>query len=356
MTRKIALLFASTLMFTVAACDSTDETVEDRAADAPDANDVAAHHGMGEGHHGKFNPADKLCAELECTDAQAVQVSELFASAHEGRKAAHGDRDDAAHEAHKAERLAANTAIADAFRADEFDASVLDRARPDHDGDIDHADHEAKMVEFAAELHAILTPAQRAELADKIEAGGPMFFAGHHGKMGKHGGKGMHGKMMGKHGKHGDKADRDPAEHLAKKVDALCEPISCTAEQKTQLSSTFEGVHQAHAEARTERQANKPDFKPLADLFRAETFDQAKVRAVMAEHKADKQDRKAGHGQEFGSVLAEIHDLLTPEQRGILADKIAADGLHSIMGGKGHGKQGHGKKGHGKHGPECDAD
>ena len=355
MTRKIALLFASTLMFTVAACDSTDETIEDRAADAPDANDVAAHHGMGEGHHGKFNPADKLCAELECSEAQAVQVSELFATAHEGRKDGHGDRDDAAREAHKAERVAANTAIADAFRADEFDASVLERARPerpDHDGDIDHMDHEAKMVEFAAELHAILTPAQRAELADKIEAGGPMFFGHHGGKGGKHGGKGMEGK----HGKRdGDKAERDPAERLAKKVDALCEPITCTPEQKTQLTSTFEGIHQAHSAARTERQANKPDFKPLADLFRAETFDQAKVRAVMAEHKADKQDRKAEHGQEFGSVLAEIHDILTPEQRGILADKIAADGLHSIMGG-GHGKKGHGKKGHGKRGPERDAD
>jgi Spy/CpxP family protein refolding chaperone len=175
---------------------------------------------------------------------------------------------------------------------------------------------------------------------------------------GKHGGK-MHGKHGGPDGvaKGGDEAKRDPAEHLAKKVDALCEPITCTAEQKTQLTSTFEGVHQAHRDARAEHQANKPDFKPLADLFRAETFDQAKVRAVLAEGKTHMQDRKAEHGQEFGSVLAEIHDILTPEQRGILADKIAADGLHSIMGG--HGKQGHGeghKRGHGKRGGDRDVD
>ncbi|HLT35283.1 MAG TPA: hypothetical protein VK034_03335, partial [Enhygromyxa sp.] len=134
MPRKISLLFTATLMFTVAACDSDpiDAPVEDRAAEATPDQVQAEHHGK-RGKHGKHNPAEKLCNLLECSDAQAAQIDELFAKRHEGR-------DHGAHEARKAARAEAHKAIADAFRADEFDASVLDRVKPDHDRD--DADHE----------------------------------------------------------------------------------------------------------------------------------------------------------------------------------------------------------------------
>lgn len=344
MPRTIALLFATTLMFTATACDSTEEPVEERAAEIPDAQpgEVGAkrdHHG---GKHGKHNPAEKLCAELECSDAQVAKIDELFASRHEARD---GD----AHEARKAARAEAHKAIADAFRADEFDVAVLDRAAPeaDHDGE----DRAAKMVAFATELHAILTPEQRAKLADKIESGHPMLFG--HGKRG-HGGK--HGKW----GKHGKKHGKDFAEQhdgddrLAHAVDRFCEPITCTAEQETRLTATFQGVHEAHRDARAEHEdGQKPDWKPLADAIRAETLDAGKLRAALPEGRGDKHERKADHMKAMGATLAEIHDILTPEQRAIVAAKIEADGLRAVMGkDKHHGK--HGKKGkHQRGGPEA---
>jgi Spy/CpxP family protein refolding chaperone len=338
MPRTIALLFATTLMFTATACDSTEEPVEDRAAEAPDAHpdDVGAkrdHHGK----HGKHNPAEMLCAKVECTDAQVTKIDELLASRHEGR-------DKEAHDARKAARAEAHEAIADAFRAETFDVAVLDRVAPDP---AEHeADREDKMIAFAVELHAILTPEQRAKLADEIESGHPMLF--HHGKRGHHWKKGDHGEK-------GEKSEEQKAEHLARKVDQFCEPITCTAEQKTQLSATFTGVHEAHREAKAAHEDDKPNLKPLADAFRAETLDEGKLRAALDQGGVHKQERKAEHMKEMGATIAEIHDILTPEQRAIVADKIEAEGLHAVMGKGHHGKKG--KRGHRGHGgPELELD
>jgi Spy/CpxP family protein refolding chaperone len=338
MPRTIALLFASTLMFTATACDPTEEPVEDRAAEVPEAEpgEVGAkrdHHGK-HGKHGKHNPADKLCAEIECSEAQAAQIDELFASRHERR-------DGAAHEARKAARAEAHQAIADAFRADTFDVAVLDRVAPE--GEHDGEDREAKLIAFATELHALLTPEQRAKLADEIEAGHPMLF--HHGKRGGH-----HGKW----GKHF--AEKHGGDHLAHAVDRFCEPITCTAEQETQLTAIFQSAHEAKRDARAEHEGEQRDLKPLADAFRAETLDEGQLRAALAEGKGQKQDRKADHREAMGATLAEIHQLLTPEQRAIVADVIEADGLHALIGkrkGEGKGKR-HGKKGkRGRGGPEA---
>ena len=86
----------------------------------------------------------------------------------------------------------------------------------------------------------------------------------------------------------------------------------------------------------------KPDFKPLADAFRAESVDVDSVKATLDSLKPD----KAAHIEGFGSVIAEVHDILTPEQRSILADKIEAEGLRGVMGKGKRGKHGrHGKRG-----------
>jgi Spy/CpxP family protein refolding chaperone len=216
---------------------------------------------------------------------------------------------------------------------------VLDRVGPDPERD--GVDREAEMIEFATKLHAILTPEQRAELADKIAAGGPMLFGRHHGPKGKHGQHGGKGDERGPAGE----GKHDPAERLARAVDRLCAPISCTAEQETQLTATFTGMHEAKREARAELEQGEPDFAPLAAAFGADTLDQAQLRAALAGGKVHMGERKAAHGEQLGVALAEIHDILTPEQRGIVADQIAAEGLRAVLGkGDGH----HGKRGHGK--------
>jgi Spy/CpxP family protein refolding chaperone len=310
MKTTTAFLFAASLLFTVA-CDTADESVDPRAAEISDvSSDVDA------GKRARHNPADKLCAELECSDAQATKIAELFAGRHESRDAANKD-------ARKAERAASNKLLADAFRAADFDLAVLDKVKIERE----HGEHHEAMIGFVVELHAVLTAEQRATLADKIAARGPMFLG--HGK--------GHGKKDWE-GKHGDKVER------------FCEPIACTAEQQTQLSAAFAGVHEARREAKAAHEGDKRDFSPLAEAFRAESLDEAKLRAVMADHHRDMQEHKAEHAKQVGAVIAEIHAILTPEQRAIIAETIEAKGLRVLIGGKGHHKKGKkGGKGYDKH-------
>jgi Spy/CpxP family protein refolding chaperone len=340
MTKTTAFLFAASLMFTATACDPGEDPVtSERAADADADADVAApdevrgHHGHRgkRGDHAKF-AAEKLCGEIDCSDDQAAKIQELFASRHQVR-------DPELREAHKAAREQAHKAIADAFRAEDFDPAVLEQVRPEH-----HGDHQARMIELAVELHALLTPEQRAALAETIEQRGPMFFGpGHHGKRGKRGHHGKRGKR-GKWGPQGERGEGERGDRLARKVDHLCEKVSCTEEQETQLRATFEGVKEAHHEARENRE--KPDFSGIAALFRAETLDADALAKQLEAAKAKHEARRSEHGQEMGAVVAEIHDILTPEQRAIVADAIEAEGIHVLMGGKRHGKHGkHGKRG-----------
>lgn len=336
MTKSIAFVFTASLLFITTACDPADEPTTERAAeidaDAEVEDPADGHHGGKRGDHAKF-AVEKLCSELECSEAQATQIAQLLERKHD-RRDKHEDRPD--RDARKAAREQANKLLADAFRAEVFDVSALDRAkpeRPDHD-----ADHLDRMLTTVTELHAILTPEQRAKLADKLQADGPMFFIGKHGP-----------RMHGIHGKHGDAPhaeghpDKDPSERVAEHVQHLCEKVTCTADQQAQLTQLFAAEHEArHADKQT-REA--PDFSAVAELFRADTLDSAKLAETMAASKAEHAQRKVEHEKAFGQHLAQVHAILTPEQRAIVADLIEDKGLHALIGGK-HGK----RDKHGKHG------
>jgi Spy/CpxP family protein refolding chaperone len=336
MIKTNAFLFAVSLLslpvLFVTACDPAEEPTTERAAELESDVDAAEHDGH-HGHHGKKGDhgkfaAEKLCSELECSEAQVAQINELFAGKHEDRD--HDDRE-GDREARKAARAEAHKLLADAFRADVFDPAVLERAKPEHEGD-----REAHMIAFATELHAILTPAQRAKLADRVEDGGPMFFMGHgkrgHGDKGPHGKRGPDGERPEGEGPHGD-----PAQRVAEHVEQLCERVTCTPEQQTQLTQSFTAAHEARRASHEPRE--KPDFSAVAALLRADTLDAAKLSETMAAGKAEHHAGKAEHGKAFGETLAQVHAILTPEQRAIVADMIEADGLHALIGGK-HGKRG----------------
>lgn len=328
MTKTIAFVFAVSIPFLLTACDFADEpTTNERAAevqsDAEGEDDKR-------GEHAKF-AVDKLCSELECTEAQATKIAELFAAKHESRD--DGDRD-ADREAREVARAEHNKTIAAAFRADTFDPSVLDRAKPDREGE-----HAERMIAFATELHAILTPEQRAKLADKVADGGPMFFIGKHGK---HHGEGPHKDGPRGDGPHKDGPHGNPSERVAEHVGKLCEKVTCTPEQQTQLTQLFTAAHEARRVAHEGREA-PPDSSAVADLLRADTLDAAKLRAVMDAGKAEHEQRKAERDKAFGDIVVQVHAILTPEQRAVVAGLIETDGVHALMGGK-HGKFGkHGK-------------
>ena len=322
------------------ACDSEDASpdTELRAEIDGDADvDAGDHADRKRGHH---NPAERLCEAVACSDDQRSEVEALFAAereAHEARKGEHQDK----RAEHEAKRAELDKALADAFRAETFDTSALERGHSDEDKQARQAKHLERATSMIVGLHRILNPEQRAQLAAQIGERGPRFL--HMGRGRHHGPKGE--KHRGKRGRHEGEARREhksPEERVAHHVERFCEPLTCTEDQKTQLAAAFEGAHEAR------RDMPKPDFQPLADAFTADSLDVDAVQGILAAAKPGKD-----HIEGFGNVIAEVHDILTPEQRSIVADKIEAEGPRGLMGkhgrrgGKHHGKRGkhHGERG-----------
>lgn len=322
----LPLLFTLTL-----ACDGGDETVEPRAAEEPDdvaeCDRQADHHGK-HGKHGKHGEmmVEHLCGEITCTDDQREAIGELLAQA----KPPHGPEGD--------EREAHHEALADAFRADTFDVAALPQPSAEQ-----HAGHITDMATMIVGLHDLLTPEQRETMAAKIEGEGPigLFGGGRGGRHGKHHGEGGPDEI-----EHADKPD--PAVHAERKVERLCELVTCTTAQVEQLETIFTDALAQFSPPEPPKvdDAVKARF---AAAFRADALALADVEPLLAAARPGKPPKH----EQIGKLLAAVHEVLTPEQRELVADKIAEHGPHALMGGKGpHGSKGKhgGKGGKGKHG------
>lgn len=299
----LLMSFALAAPLAMAACDQQDDdsTVESRSEASADA---------GERH----SPIDRLCAALDCSDAQAEQLAKLMPAM------PHRDHPDAA------TFTAANAALADAYRAGDFDADALSAWREAvHDGDA-----KPKLTaETVLAVHAALDAKQRSTLADMLAAHGPrgLFGGGHgEGKRGGHGKGKRDGEAGGKH---------DPAMFAAKMAEKTCEPLSCSDEQLQQITAIF-------ADAKGNRPERSDTDAAFADAFRGASLDAGLVRAYLAGLDAAHEAHASGREQ----AAVAVHHVLTADQREIVAAKIATDGPHALMGGK-HGKHGgkHGKKG-----------
>lgn len=128
--------------------------------------------------------AQRLCGAITCTDEQAARIASLVQARPEPGQVPKADRE----------------ALAGAFRgeslSDDAVNAYLDAAAKVRAGD--RAAMEARVVE----LHGLLTPQQRATLAERIAEDGPRAL----GLLGK-GPHGPHGK---KHGRGGKKGRRGP--------------------------------------------------------------------------------------------------------------------------------------------------
>ena len=326
-------LLACALLFT-SACDSEElaPSEDERAAEldlefAPEGDHE--HGARKHGKHARMNPAAHLCEKIACSEDQRGEIEALFETRRVAHESKRGDKD-----ARRAAHQEKNAKLAAAFRAEEFDASVLAQLH----GERDHGEHMQAMAEFAVELHALLTPEQREQFAEHA----PMLM---HGKMGRHHGP-RHGKMGRHHrGEGKDKHEgmkRSHEQRLAHHVERFCEPLACSEDQQTQLAAAFAGAHEAR------KDAPKPDMSGFAAAFRADELEASTLVELM---QAAKQEHGGERLEGMSSALSEVHAILTPEQRSTVADKIEAEGLHSLMGKK-RGKHGkHGKRGkHGKHG------
>jgi len=369
MTRWIATLSLPLCLLFVA-CDS--EPVDERSgesalidegeeladADADEASSDGADADRRSAKRGrKGPPAERLCADLGCTAEQTAAITELFAK----NRPAKGDR-----KAGKEKGAEHRTALAEAFRAGTLSADAMTRQRPAKSG--------SSRGEMLVELHALLTADQREQVADMIAERGPRLLSGKgkRGPKGKRGGKGKRGDKgkrsdKGKRGdKHHDRGDESSTHEgplaaksgpkSGKRIERLCSKVECTDEQRTILLAQAAELHPA---PKGDREARKAEHRAantaLATAFRGDSFSAADLEGFGAGAKAK---REAKREAKTAMVIA-LQEVLTTEQRALVADMIAERGLGSITGGKRgkhskrgkHGKRGpDGKRGRGKHG------
>lgn len=322
MTKRILLCLP--LLMTLA-CDADEDTTEARSGELQSEQAADDEPGDHHGPKGHAKMLDRLCDELECSDDQRTAIGELIAAS---------KRD---HEGPDAEREAMNEALATAFRSDTFDASALPQPSDD-----DHAARRTEMATLIVGIHALLTAEQRDALATKVESSeGPLALLGHGKPHGKHGkGKGKKGDEGEQAGKQGEGREFDPAEHAERKVEHLCELVTCSEDQQAKLETVVADAmaDMAPPAPPTVDEAAKAK---LAAALRADSLTVAELEPLLDAMRPAKPDKHA----QMGELLASIHAVLTAEQRGIVADELAEHGPRALM-GKGPG--GKGGKRHGK--------
>ncbi len=316
--KRTALFFAA---LTLTACDSSPEDAAEARLAELDAEDVehpadlqAAPGTNHEGRRhrsrkGRHDPASTICEQVACSDAQLEQVQAVFVR---GERPQRGARPDMS---------AANATLARAFAGSSFAESDLVSWKSQMPGRSERDDHR---LDAMSELHTILDAQQRHTLATKIAAG--EVFGGRHGQ-----------RHASRRRAEQDEGDERHTEHLARRVERFCEPLSCADAQRTQLTEILERGRAA----RPGRGDESSRRAKLARAFEADAFDAAAVAEQMLAEPGSK-----------GALLVEVHGVLTPEQRATLAQRIAEDGPRAVLGNHGREPGHRGKRhrrGHGKH-------
>ena len=333
MKRWIACLtLPLTLLFV--ACDGEPVSPEARAADDGAVDEASADPAP---HAGRAGPAERVCGLVACDERQRAEIEGLFA-AHRPPKgdARPGPKRDPA----------ARAALADKLRAGaltEADLLAHAEARP----------HRRPPAELLVGIHGVLSPSQRATLADAMLADGPGLFGGKRGgkRGGKHGGR--HGKDRGA-GEHDGERDSAEAGKHAKagkgKLGRPCAIAECTDAQKDSLKAAMAARKDARAAAREAADKDREvAARALADAFRGDRFSAADLERFEAAMKPHHDARARAQA----ALLVELQGEFTPEQRARLADAVAERGLGELLGDK-HGKHGkrgkRGERGDGHHG------
>lgn len=308
--------------FGLAACDDgpADDLGSDRAADleadADQESSPTAEAGPAKGLHGKRHRRGHgpkklmyMCDTVECTDAQKAQLTELMLEGKSER-----------HRGHKEGRKAANEALATAYRGealsqadiDAYETAVQPHGNPRRD----------RLVKMATSVHAILTPEQRAKLADEVTAGKLPLFGGKH----RH----HAGKRGGKH------EGKSPADRHARKAGKLCEAVACSDTQLSEIESAF-------GKLPAPTPPDQAAIDAFASAFRGDSLSTSDVEtfadAMSAGHDAN--------NDAMAALALQLHGILDADQRGTIADRIERRGLHAVAGKRG-GKHGRKRGRHGK--------
>lgn len=115
---------------------------------------------------------------------------------------------------------------------------------------------------------------------------------------------------------HGGMDGEEMAEHLQVHVQHVLDEVDATAEQKAQVKDIvaaatrdLQALHAQHGNG----------HKALHEIFTAPTIDRVRLEAVRAEH----MQALDAASKRCAAALADAADVLTPEQRALLGEKMA---------------------------------
>jgi len=122
--------------------------------------------------------------------------------------------------------------------------------------------------------------------------------------------------------RHGSMDPTEMAEHLQVHVAHVLDEVDATHEQKAQVKDI---VAAATKDLEALHQQNGGIHKELHEIFTAPVIDRAKLETVRAEHMA----ALDAASKRCAAALADAAEVLTPEQRKALGEKMAKKFGHS---------------------------
>jgi protein CpxP len=131
-------------------------------------------------------------------------------------------------------------------------------------------------------------------------------------------------------GGHGGWGHGDPAkmeQRISKHVDEVLKEIQATPEQRTKILAVKDRMLE---KAKALHESRKGERQEWLEYWQAPTVDGAQVHARIDERAKGMQT----FAHEMADALIEVHDVLTPEQRAKVAEKLRQHRGH----GHGHGR------------------
>lgn len=239
-------------------------------------------------------------SELQLSDAQKAAFKKLADELATEREATH--------QARKAELQA----FANAFKGETLSDADIDRIAPHVFSKERHALMQAKLVQ----AHQLLTPEQRAKIADKLQA--------------------RLDKMAQKREKRAEK--RKPGEMMGGfMLKKITRDLDLTQSQQTAVAQIVADVQTQLR--RDEAPAERAQMQAFIREFRKDKMDETALNQGFAELEAKQAELRAA----MKNAIKSVHATLTPEQRAKAAEKM-------LQMAERHAKRGDGKPcGRGKH-------
>lgn len=285
------------------------------------ANPGAAQRPPGAAPRYDFSPeTTHFCGLVSCDHKQMVQVERVMEDARITRDA-------------QVDATEAQARLAEAFRGASLRADDVQRYF-DAVGDGD--DRVRQQAQVLSSLHELLDPPQRRAVATAIDARGPGYVlglrrggrrgAGATGTTGKVGKAGARGGRGGAGTGPGGGGRPSLAERQKRRVGGICDHLECTDAQRRKLLSEARKIERDDLDA----DIASMHLKLAVVMRKDDAPPEAVARQMTALREKQRQRERV-----ISELVASIHAVLTPEQRGVVAEDIADQGPGVALGFRG---------------------